>query len=105
MHLSELRNMEKLISRGNDDKSEKGIKKCYKELCTASMILLGRGGGGEESREKRKLAPELGCSVKKRVRNQANSFCESLTVNSPRKRTGPETVTTTLPRNQQVLFS
>lgn len=46
MHLSELRNMEKLISRGNDDKSEKGIKKCYKELCTASMILLGRGGRG-----------------------------------------------------------
>ena len=91
----------KELSGGNNDKSEKGIKECYKELCIAPMILLGRGGRGRGKQRE----DELECSVKKRVRNQANSFCESLTVNSPRKRTGHETVSTTLPRNQQVLFS
>lgn len=38
--------MEKLISGENNDKSEKGIKKRYKELCIASMMLLGRAGWG-----------------------------------------------------------
>lgn len=34
------------VIRGNNDKSEKGIKECYKELCIAPMILLGSAGRG-----------------------------------------------------------